>query len=91
MDTSKPLTPKDILEGDINELRTSHLLSLMQGLRKLYYSGVCSCCNEWLYGEPDPEVEQSMDRIRAVLATRPHHMNKKERKRARQAAAKKGR
>lgn len=92
MDTSKPLELTDIVDGNIDELSTAHLLSLMKGLRKQYYAGVCGCgCNEWRYGDPDPVVEGAMNRIRSVLRNRPHHPNKKERKRLRQEAAKRGR
>lgn len=89
MDTSKKLQPWDIneaSEADLASMNTRHLKALLAEWRNVP--------DHDRYYEPDPDgvsYVKACERLRAVLATRPHVPNKNEAKLLRQQAAKRKR
>lgn len=99
MDTSKPITIQQLMDAsdaDLATLTTRHLFSIYRGLQQAdAYNGHYGHDDyDWNNDKHGPETQKThslMDRLKAILDTRPHVPNKKEGKALRREAAKRGR
>lgn len=89
MDTSKPITYKQVAaasESELETLTTRHA-------KELHRRWSMEHASDTHYSEKDgdPDKNYAVIRLKALLDTRPHVPNKLESKRLRQEAAKRGR
>lgn len=93
MDTSKPVTIERVIaatDAELATLQTRHLLALHHEFSLVLLHDWRQAEHGW-QDDPSPDRWRAIERLKAILDTRPHVPNKTEAKKARQLAAKRKR